>query len=102
MELNCIAIDGCPIQCARRILEAAGVPIGVHVDLSTLDITAEPAERHVLVHTRRVVEHILQTLHLDVVQNESAPRMGKHQKRCGVSPQATSEHDKPRLRSTRP
>lgn len=36
---NAIAIDGCPIHCAKKILEAAGVSNFTHVTITDLGVT---------------------------------------------------------------
>jgi len=53
-----VAIDGCDDACARRILESAGMPVDVHVNVTTLGIEKKPETPHMLVDAKRVVETV--------------------------------------------
>jgi len=53
-----IAIDGCDDHCCRKIMEKVGVPVDIHVAVTDLGIEKQPAEPHMLVHARRVVEEV--------------------------------------------
>jgi uncharacterized metal-binding protein len=55
-------IDGCEDHCARKIMEKAGLPVDLHVDVTELGIEKKPAEPHLLLHTKRVVEHVAEAL----------------------------------------
>lgn len=61
-----IAIDGCQDHCCRRILEKHDLTVDLHVVVSDLGIEKQPEEPHFLVHTKRVVEHVVA---LDVATN---------------------------------
>lgn len=50
-----VVIDGCDDACARRILDSAGIPVDVHVDITTLGIEKKPETPHMLVDAKRVV-----------------------------------------------
>jgi len=52
-----IAIDGCEDHCARKTLELAGLPVDVHVVLTTdLGMEKKPATPNMIGDTKRVVE----------------------------------------------
>ena len=53
-----VVIDGCDDDCAKRILEAAGMPVDLHVDVTTLGIDKNPDEPHMLTHAKRVVDAV--------------------------------------------
>lgn len=57
-----IAIDGCDDDCARRTLEAAGLPVDVYVKITDLGIEKQPAEPEWITHTKRVVNKLQQML----------------------------------------
>jgi len=57
-----VVIDGCEDHCARKIMEKAGLPVNVHVDVTALGIEKKPAEPHLVLHTKRVVEHVTEAL----------------------------------------
>lgn len=57
-----IVIDGCDDDCARRILESAGMPVDVKVDVTSLGIDKKPDAPHILVDARRVVDAIKERL----------------------------------------
>jgi len=53
-----IAIDGCDDHCCRKIMEKVGMPVDIHVVVTDLGIEKQPAEPHMLVHTKRVVAEV--------------------------------------------
>jgi len=57
-----VVVDGCEDHCARKIMEKAGLAIDLHVDVTELGIEKKPAEPHLVVHTKRVVEHVTEAL----------------------------------------
>ncbi|MBU0641283.1 MAG: putative zinc-binding protein [Planctomycetes bacterium] len=57
-----VVIDGCEDHCARKIMEKAGLPVEVHVDVTELGIEKKPAEPQLVLHAKRVVEHVAETL----------------------------------------
>lgn len=57
-----VVIDGCEDHCARKIMEKVGLPVDLHVDITELGIEKQPAEPHLELHTKRVVEHVTKTL----------------------------------------
>ncbi len=59
---NRVVIDGCEDHCARKIMEKAGLPVDLHVDVTELGIEKKPAEPHLVMDTKRVVEHAQQAV----------------------------------------
>jgi len=57
-----VVIDGCEDACARKIAEKAGLPVDAHLVVTDLGIEKQPAEPHVLVHARRVVDELAQRM----------------------------------------
>jgi len=55
-----VAIDGCEDHCCRKIMQNAGLPVDLHVDVTQLGIEKQPAEPHLVMDTRRVVEQVKQ------------------------------------------
>jgi len=54
-----IAIDGCEDHCARKALEFAGLPVDVHVVLTTdLGMAKKPESPNMIGDTKRVVEAV--------------------------------------------
>jgi len=54
-----IAIDGCDDHCARKTLEFAGLPVDVHVVLTTdLGMEKKPAAPNMIGDSKRVVEAV--------------------------------------------
>jgi uncharacterized metal-binding protein len=53
-----VVIDGCEDNCAKRILEASGMTVDVHVDVKTLGIEKKPERPHMLTHAKRVVDAV--------------------------------------------
>lgn len=52
-----IVIDGCDAHCARKVLEAADLPVNLHVDVTALGLEKQPENPHFVLHTRRVADH---------------------------------------------
>ncbi len=57
-----MVIDGCEDHCARKIMEEAGLPVDLHVDVTELGIEKKPEQPHLVLHTKRVVEHVAKAL----------------------------------------
>ncbi|MBK9119121.1 MAG: putative zinc-binding protein [Phycisphaerales bacterium] len=57
-----IVIDGCDAHCARKVLEAADLPVDLHVDVTALGLEKQPENPHFVLHTRRVADHARTTL----------------------------------------
>jgi uncharacterized metal-binding protein len=58
-----IAIDGCEDHCARKTLEFAGLPVDLHVVLTTdLGMEKKPAAPNMIVDTKRVVQAVAEKL----------------------------------------
>jgi uncharacterized metal-binding protein len=58
-----IAIDGCEDHCARKTLEFAGLPVDVHVVLTTdLGMEKKPSAPNMIGDTKRAVEAVVQKL----------------------------------------
>lgn len=57
-----VVIDGCDDECARRILAFAGMPIDVHVDVTSLGIDKKTETPHMIVDAKRVVEAVHERL----------------------------------------
>ncbi len=58
-----IAIDGCEDHCARKTLEFAGLPVDVHLVLTTdLGMEKKPASPNMIGETKRVVEAVVEKL----------------------------------------
>jgi len=53
-----VVIDGCDDDCARHILESAGLAVDVHVDVTSLGIEKNPETPHMLVDAKRVADAI--------------------------------------------
>jgi uncharacterized metal-binding protein len=53
-----VVIDGCEDHCARKIMEKAGLPVDLHVDVTQLGIEKQPAEPQLVLNAKRVVEHV--------------------------------------------
>ena len=52
-----VAIDGCDDHCCKKILEKAGLTVDCHIVVTDLGIEKHPAEPHLVVDTKRVVDH---------------------------------------------
>jgi uncharacterized metal-binding protein len=58
-----IAIDGCEDHCARKTLEFAGLPVDLHVVLTTdLGMEKKPSAPNMIGDTKRVVEAVSKKL----------------------------------------
>ncbi len=58
-----VAIDGCEDHCARKTLEFAGLPVDVHIVLTTdLGMEKKPAAPNMIGDTKRVVETVTKKL----------------------------------------
>lgn len=57
-----VVIDGCEDHCARRIMEQAGLPVDLHVDVTKLGIEKQPEQPHLVLDAHRVVEHVAKAL----------------------------------------
>lgn len=57
-----VVIDGCEDHCARKIMEKAGLPVELHVDVTQLGVEKQPAEPQLVLNTKRVVEHVQRAL----------------------------------------
>ena len=55
-------IDGCEDHCGRKILEGAGLPVDLHVDVTTLGIEKKPATPALTSDAKRVVDHVTTAL----------------------------------------
>lgn len=57
-----MVIDGCEDHCARKIMEQAGLPVDVHVDVTGLGIEKKPAEPQLINDSKRVVANVTEIL----------------------------------------
>jgi uncharacterized metal-binding protein len=57
-----MVIDGCEDHCARKIMERAGLPVEVHVDVTGLGIEKKPAEPQLISDSKRVVANVTEVL----------------------------------------
>jgi uncharacterized metal-binding protein len=57
-----VVIDGCEDHCGRKIMEAAGLPVDLHVDVTTLGVEKKPASPALTTDAKRVVEHVTASL----------------------------------------
>jgi len=57
-----MVIDGCEDHCARKIMEQAGLPVDVHVDVTGLGIEKKPAEPQLINDSKRVVTNVTEIL----------------------------------------
>ncbi len=57
-----VVIDGCEDHCARKIIERAGLPVDLHVDVTTLGIEKKPAKPEMINDARRIATHVSSTL----------------------------------------
>ena len=53
-----VVIDGCEDHCARKIMEMAGLPVEVHVDVTQLGIEKKPEQPQLIHDAKRVVEEV--------------------------------------------
>ena len=57
-----VALDGCEAHCARRTLEMAGLPVDVHLDLTTLGIEKKPASPSIINDAKKTVTHVKEVI----------------------------------------
>lgn len=57
-----VAIDGCGDHCARKILEAAGFTVDVHVDVTDLGVEKKPAQPQMINDAKKIADHVSQRL----------------------------------------
>ena len=57
-----VVIDGCDDHCGLKIMEGAGLPVDLHVDVTTLGIEKKPATPALTTDAKRVVEHVKASL----------------------------------------
>ena len=57
-----VVIDGCDDHCARKIMEKAGLPVELHVDVTQLGVEKKPAEPSLINDAKRVVTEVLGAL----------------------------------------
>jgi uncharacterized metal-binding protein len=62
-ERTLVAIDGCPVQCAKKILDHAGLPVSLSVVITDLDIEKTPKLEVDAADCERVVEKIKEDIH---------------------------------------
>lgn len=53
-----VVIDGCEDHCGRKIMENAGLPVDLHVDVTTLGVEKKPTSPALIDDAKRVVEHV--------------------------------------------
>ena len=53
-----VVIDGCEDHCARKVMEKAGLPVDLHVDVTTLGIDKKPEKPAMIDDSRRVMEQV--------------------------------------------
>lgn len=59
-----VAIDGCEDQCARKVLEKAGLSADVHVVLTDIGIEKKPAQPNMISDARQAVGAVRKLLGL--------------------------------------
>jgi len=57
-----VVIDGCDDHCARKIIEGAGLPVDVHVDVTTIGVAKKPEKPEMISDSKRVAEHVRKSL----------------------------------------
>jgi len=57
-----VVIDGCNDHCGRKVMEGAGLPVDVHVDVTELGVEKKPAEPALITDANRVVKHVKESL----------------------------------------
>jgi uncharacterized metal-binding protein len=50
--------DGCEDHCGRKIMENAGRPVDLQVDVTTLGIEMKPGQPALINNAKRVVDHV--------------------------------------------
>lgn len=53
-----VVIDGCEEQCARKIIEKAGLPVDLHLDVSTIGIPKKPDQPEMINDAKRVADAV--------------------------------------------
>jgi uncharacterized metal-binding protein len=53
-----VVIDGCEDHCARKILEKAGLPVDLHLDVETLGIPKKPDKPEMINDAKRVTDAV--------------------------------------------
>lgn len=53
-----VVIDGCEDHCARKIIEQAGLPVDLHLDVSTIGIPKNPVKPEMIKDARRVADAV--------------------------------------------
>ena len=57
-----VVIDGCEDHCGSKIMQRAGLPVDLHVDVTTLGVEKKPAAPALTNDAKRVVEHVKTSL----------------------------------------
>ena len=57
-----VVIDGCEDHCGRKIMETAGLPVELHVDVTTLGVEKKPGTPAITTDAKRVVELVTAAL----------------------------------------
>ena len=57
-----VVIDGCEDHCARKIMEKAGLPVEVHIDVTQLGVEKKPEQPQLINDAKRVVEEVRTSL----------------------------------------
>lgn len=60
-----VVIDGCDDHCAAKIIAAAGLPLDVQVDVTTLGIAKKPEQPEMITDARKVAAHVKSQLAAD-------------------------------------
>lgn len=53
-----VVIDGCEDHCARKIIEKAGLPVDLHLDVSTIGIPKKPDKPEMINEAKRVADAV--------------------------------------------
>ncbi len=51
-----VVIDGCEDHCARKIIEKAGLPVDLHLDVSMIGISKKPDKPEIINDAKRVAD----------------------------------------------
>jgi uncharacterized metal-binding protein len=57
-----VVIDGCEDHCGRKVMESAGLPVELHVDVTGLGVEKKPAAPSLFNDAKRVAEHLKKSL----------------------------------------
>lgn len=60
-----VVIDGCDDHCARKIIEAAALPVDVHADVTRLGVAKKPERPEMINDARKVAAHVKSQLLAD-------------------------------------